>query len=178
MIKKQQLDNQSLDAIINEMTNVVEKSKDEIFNISEDSIEELDFMKAELAIIQEKVKEYIDKGDDLKKQVQQSKKKLSLVSSRCDKYTEEEIREVYEQTKSLKNEHALIEKEDKVLRQSRDKLKRRIIRVSKTIDQTNKQGQKESVVLHYLYDDFSQVTEMVQSAQENQEFGLKMIKAQ
>src|SRR5699024_12538793 len=93
MIKKQQLDNQSLDAIINEMTNVVEKSKDEIFNIIEDSIEELDFMKDELAIIQENVKEYIDKRDDLKKQVQQTKKKISLVSSRLGKYTEEEIRE-------------------------------------------------------------------------------------
>jgi len=178
MIKKQQLDNQSLDAIINEMTNVVEKSKDEIFNISEDSIEELDFMKAELAIIQEKVKEYIDKGDDLKKQVQQSKKKLSLVSSRFDKYTEEEIREVYEQTNSLQTEHALIEKEEKVLRQRRDELERRIIRVSDTIDQANKLGQKVSVVLHYLYDDFSQVNEMVQSAQEKQEFGLKIIEAQ
>src|SRR5699024_9793595 len=152
MIKKQQLDNQSLDAIINEMTNVVEKSKDEIFNISEDSIEELDFMKDELAIIQEKVKEYIDKGDDLKKQVQQSKKKLSLLSSRFDKYTEEEIREDYEQTNSLQTEHALIEKEEKVLRQRRDELERSIRRVSNTIDQDKKLGQKVSVVLHYLYD--------------------------
>src|SRR5699024_11496647 len=53
-----------------------------------------------------------------------------------------------------------------------------IIRVSDTIDQANKLGQKVSVVLHYLYDDFSQVNEMVQSAQEKQEFGLKIIEAQ
>src|SRR5699024_11529013 len=52
------------------------------------------------------------------------------------------------------------------------------IRVSDTIDQANKLGQKVSVVLHYLYDDFSQVNEMVQSAQEKQEFGLKIIEAQ
>src|SRR5699024_8366592 len=79
---------------------------------------------------------------------------------------------------SLRTEHALRGKGEKVLRQRRDELERRIIRVSDMIEQANKRGQKVSVVLHYLYDDFSQLNEMVQSAQEKQEYGLKIIEAQ
>lgn len=178
MVKKKQMDNQSLDIIISEMTSVVENSKEEIFHISEESLEELEYMKAELAIIQENVKGFIEKEDRLQKQVQQSRKKLSLVSSRFDWYTEKEIREVYEQTHALQTEHALIEKEEKVARERRDELERRIIRIDNTVKHANKLGQKVSVVLHYLYDDFSQVNEMVQSAQAKQEFGLKIIEAQ
>ena len=54
MANQNQLSEKTLDSIIEEMTNVVEKSKDEIFHISEESIRELDYLKAELAKTKEK----------------------------------------------------------------------------------------------------------------------------
>src|SRR5699024_6466135 len=66
----------------------------------------------------------------------------------------------------------------KVLRQKRDELERRIMRLSTTIEYANNLGRKVSVILTYLYDDFSQVQEALKTAKEKQQFGLKIIEAQ
>ena len=57
-------------------------------------------------------------------------------------------------------------------------MERRIVRIGNTINHANNLGQKVSVVLTYLYDDFSQVNELLKNAKEKQEFGLKIIEVQ
>lgn len=178
MANQNQLSEKTLDSIIEEMTNVVEKSKDEIFHISEESIRELDYLKAELAKTKEKVKDYIKRGDQLEVEVQNSRKRLSLVSSKFDYYSENDIREVYEKTHELQTSLAVLRQEEKALRDQRDDMERRIVRIGNTINHANNLGQKVSVVLTYLYDDFSQVNELLKNAKEKQEFGLKIIEVQ
>src|SRR5699024_12651668 len=46
------------------------------------------------------------------------------------------------------------------------------------IDQANDLGQKVSLVLSYLYDDFNKINQMIKDAKEKQESGLKIIEAQ
>ncbi len=178
MVLEKNLNRKTLDAIIDEMTNAVEKSKDEIFHISEGAMEEHDQLLSELEKTKALVKEYIAKGDQLEKDVRKSRQKLSLVSREFNLYSESDIRHVYEKTHSLQTKLAIMRREEKSLREKRDDLERRIMRLRRTIEHANNLGRKVSVVLTYLLDDFTQVNEVLKTAKEKQQFGLKIIEAQ
>lgn len=178
MVLEKNLNKKTLDAIIDEMTNAVEKSKDEIFHISEGAMEEHDQLLSELEQTKALVKEYIAKGDQLEKDVRKSRQKLSLVSREFNRYSESDIRHVYEKTHSLQTKLAIMRREEKSLREKRDDLERRIMRLRRTIEHANNLGRKVSVVLTYLLDDFTQVNEVLKTAKEKQQFGLKIIEAQ
>jgi len=167
-----------LDYILDEMVDVVENSKDEIFNISEEARSEHEQLLRELEYTKEKVLEYIEDGDKLEQNVRYSRKRLSEVSKYFDRYSEEEIREVYESTHELQTKLAMLRQEERALRLKRDELERRLQNLDNTIKRAENLANKISVILTYLTDDFKQVNEMIEEAKEKQEFGLKIIEVQ
>lgn len=168
----------ALDHIIDEMIDVVKNSKDEIFNISEDARSEFERLSTMLEETKNKVIQYIDIGDELEKKVQFSKRRLVQVSKHFNTYSENEIREVYEKTHELQTKLAVLRQEEKVLREKRDDLERRLLNLSETIERAEGLSSKISVILNYLTDDFQQMNEMIEDAKQKQEFGLKIIEAQ
>src|SRR5699024_11789197 len=60
----------------------------------------------------------------------------------------------------------------------RDDLERRLLRLTQTIERAEALASKISVIENYLQVDFYQVNEMIESAKQKQEFGLKIIEAQ
>lgn len=167
-----------LDNVIDEMVDAVEKSRDEIFNISEDARMEHEQLLRELEVTKEKVQLYIEKGDQLERNVQFSKQRLSEVNKYFDRYSEDQIREVYESTHALQTQLATLRTEEKNLRLKRDELERRLVSLSHTIEKAQGLGAKVSVVLQYLNEDFRKVNDLIIEAQEKEEFGLKIIEAQ
>ncbi|CDQ38993.1 MULTISPECIES: sensor histidine kinase [Virgibacillus] len=174
----QRISDRALDFIINEMIEVVENSKDEIFNISEEARQEHEHLIKELKETKVKVAQHIDDGDQLEQKVRFSRQRLAEVSKYFDRYSENEIREVYEMTHAMQTKLAVLRQEESVLREKRDDLERRLISLSQTIERAEGLAGKISVVLNYLHDDFRQVNEMIEEAKEKQEFGLKIIEAQ
>lgn len=172
------LSEQALDYIIEEMIEVVENSKGEIFNISEESRKEHDQLLIELEDIKKKVIDYIEKGDQLEKNVRISRIRLSEVSKQFERYSESDIREVYDSTYAMQADLALLRQEEEVLRGRRDDIERRLISLTKTIERADNLARKISVILSYLNNDFKQVNEMLEEAKEKQGFGLKIIGAQ
>src|SRR5690625_4737721 len=116
----------ALDKIIEEMIGVVENSKDEIFNITEGAREEHNYLLEELKETKVKVINYINDGDQLEQKVKISRKRLSEVSKNFNKYSENEIRKVYESTHGMQTTLAMLRQEEKVLRERRDDLERRL----------------------------------------------------
>lgn len=167
-----------LDFILDEMVDVVENSKDEIFNISEEARSEYEQLLRELEYTKEKVLEYIEDGDKLEQNVRYSRRRLSEVSKYFDRYTEDEIREVYESTHELQTKLAMLRQEERSLRVKRDDLERRLQNLDQTIKRAENLANKISVILTYLTDDFRQMNVMIEEAKEKQEFGLKIIEAQ
>lgn len=176
MIKK--FGEKALDDIINEMVEAVENSKDEVFYIGEDSRKEQEQLRTELEKTKEKVIQAIEAGDQLEQKVRFSRVRLSEVSKNFDKFSEDEIREVYEQTHQLQTDLTMKRESERILREKRDELERRLKSLEQTVERADGLGGKISVVLNYLTDDFRQVTEALQDAQEKQEFGLQIIEAQ
>ncbi|WP_026908911.1 sensor histidine kinase [Paucisalibacillus globulus] len=167
-----------LDYILDEMVDVVENSKGEIFHISEEARSEHERLLMELEYTKQKVLDYIEDGDKLEQNVRYSRRRLSEVSKYFDRYSEEEIREVYESTHELQTKLAMLRQEERALRMKRDDLERRLLNLDNTIKRAENLANKISVILNYLTDDFRQVNEMIAEAKEKQEFGLKIIEAQ
>ncbi|WP_217588500.1 sensor histidine kinase [Lentibacillus saliphilus] len=167
-----------LDKIIEEMVEMVESSKDEIFTIGDSARTEYERLVNELEDTKEQVKIHIDKGDKLEKEVRLSRQNLSKVSKHFDKYSEEEIREVYEKTHEMQTNLAMLRQAESSLRHRRDELERRLQSLYGTIERAETLTRKISVILKYLNNDFQQMNAMLEEAKEKQEFGLKIIEAQ
>src|SRR5699024_5330094 len=150
----------------------------EIFNISEEARTEYWQLEKELQETREKVAKHISDGDELEQKVQFSRQRLAEVSRDFDQHSENEIREVYEKTHAMQTKLAISRQEEKVLRDKRDELERRLLSLNETIKRAEGLASKISVILNYLSDDFRQVNEMIEEAKEKQEFGLKIIEAQ
>ncbi|MFP7479039.1 sensor histidine kinase [Terribacillus saccharophilus] len=172
------IEDKALDRIINEMVEAVENSKDEIFYIGEESRMEYEQLLADLQLTKEKVADMIKEGDQLEQKVRYSKIRLSDVSRDFDRYSEEEIREVYEQTHKLQIELRMSREKEKLLRERRDEIQRRLQGLELKMKRAEGLVGKISVVLNYLNDDFKQVSQLIIDAKEKQEFGLKIIEAQ
>jgi len=168
----------ALDNVIEEVTHVVENSREEIFEIAEDARMEYEHLNDELADIQKKVVLYIEEGDQLERRVRLSRQHLSEVSKHFDRYSEDEIREVYEKTHAMQTKLVMMQQEEKGLRQRRDELERRLIVLDETIDRAEGLTSKISIILPYLHDDFKYVNDMIEDAKEKQQFTVKIIEAQ
>ncbi|WP_082233347.1 sensor histidine kinase [Halobacillus massiliensis] len=168
----------ALDYIIKDMVSTVANSKDEIFQIGEDSRKEFDNLSKELELIKKQVANLIEQGDDLEEKVRLSRARLSDVSKQFRKYSEAEIRKVYEQTHGLQMDLSIKREKEKQLRERRDELELRLKNIDETVGRAEALSGKISVVLNYLTEDFKKVTETLESAKEKQEFGLQIIEAQ
>lgn len=167
-----------LDSIVDEMMEVVEKSKDEIFEISEDARDEHKGLTKEIAETRELVFSYIEEGDSLEKEVQTSRQNLAKVSKNFNRYSEMQIREVYDRTHTLQTKLVMLRQKEKSLRNKRDDLERRLLSLGQTIDRADDLASKISVILTYLNDDFQKVNVLIEEAREKQQFGLQIIEAQ
>ncbi|MED4474724.1 sensor histidine kinase [Oceanobacillus caeni] len=168
----------ALDHIIDEMIDVVIYSKDEIFDISEWARSEYERLQLELKEIKKKVIQYIENGDQLEVKFRFSKQRLAEVSKLFDRYSEDEIRQVYEITHGMQTKLTIIRKEEKDLREKRDDIERRLVQLASTMERAERLASKITVVLNYLQEDFKQVNEVIEDAKEKQKFGLKIIEAQ
>ncbi|HZW67925.1 MAG TPA: histidine kinase [Pseudogracilibacillus sp.] len=168
----------SLDIIINKMTEVVEQSQDDIFHISEQTEKEYIKIQEELEVTKKLVAEYIMRSDELEIQVRQSRRKLSEVSKQFGSHNERQIREVYEKTHTLQTELAIVQSEEKTLRDRRDDLERRLVQLMETIDHARNLGRKVSVISSFLQDDFQEMNDYIKTAHEKEKIVLKIIEAQ
>lgn len=172
------VDVKKLEAIIEEMIDVVENSKKEIFTISEEARTESEKLLLELDETKQKVTVYIEKSDELDRDVRLSRQRLAKVSKHFDRYSEDDIREVYEETNRLQTELAVHQQEERTLRQRRDELERRVLALDEILERGAELANKISVILPYLNDDFKKVNHFLENAKEKQAFSLKVIQAQ
>src|SRR5690606_13159989 len=167
-----------LNKILDEMLEVVSNSKDEIFEIGEQSRKEYQEVELELQLVKEKVIQIIDEGDKLERRVKQSRIRLSEVSKNFKNYSEQEVKQVYDETHKLQSELLILREKEEQLKVRRNELERRLINLSETVERAENLIGKISVVLNYLTDDLKGVYETLESAREKEEFGLRIIDAQ
>lgn len=172
------IDSKELDKILEKMVETVDNSKDEIFHIGEQSRQEFETLELELTQIKTQVKKTISDADKLEIHTKFARKRLSEVSRNFHDFSEEEIRNAYEKAHTLQMELTMIRELEKQLRNRRDEIERRLLGLKETIERAEHLGSQVTVILNYLNGDMRQVGEILEDAEEKQEFGLKIIEAQ
>lgn len=168
----------SLDKIVEQMIETVDRSKDEIFQIGEQCRRDHDDIIKELQEIKEEVKKVIDTGDQLEIQSRLARKRLSDVSKHFKDYSEEQVREAYEFAHELQTKLTVNRQLEKQLRKRRDELERRLVALQETIERADKLVSQITIVSNYLMSDIKEMGEALEDAKLKQEFGLRIIEAQ
>lgn len=169
---------QSIESILDNMMNMVGKSKEEIFEIGEDSRNEYLTLKKELQDIQQKVIQLIEQSERTELHSRFARNRLSEVSKHFAHYSDKEVREAYEQANDYQVKLALLKQEEKQLRERRNNLERRLMKLGETMERADHLINQINVVINYLTGDLQNVSDLVADAQEMQKFGLKIIHAQ
>ncbi|WNF36623.1 histidine kinase [Bacillaceae bacterium IKA-2] len=167
-----------LDEILKKMLDTVSQSKEQVFEITEQSRSEHAELQKELEQVQMKVASLIESSDKTEHHAKFARNRLAEVSKKFEKYTDEEVRNAYEQASGYQMKLALYRQEEQQLRDRRDNIERRLTGIKDTIKRAEALVGQISVVLNYLTSDLQQVSDLIKDAKEMQEFGLKIIEAQ
>ncbi|PWU69639.1 sensor histidine kinase [Gracilibacillus dipsosauri] len=167
-----------LDSIIEEMIETVKNSKDDVFDITEESRKEYEALTKELATLKKQVAKTIEEGNELERKSSLARKKLSEVSRNFATYSEDAIRNAYDVAHQIQSEFIMKRDKEKSLRHRRDEIELRLKTIEGTVARAENVMGKISIILNYLSEDFKHISDILQNAQEKQAFGLKIIEAQ
>ncbi|ADU31874.1 sensor histidine kinase [Evansella cellulosilytica] len=168
----------SIQKVLEKMMETVGDSREKIFEIGEESRTEYNQLKTELARVQSNVIDIIERNERMEVHSRFARNRLSEVSKQFGNYSDEEVRKAYEQANDYQVQLAILRQEEKQLRERRDQIERRLVKLKDTVERAETLVSQINVVINYLTGDLKQVTEMVEDAVEMQKFGLKIILAQ
>ncbi|WP_368503254.1 sensor histidine kinase [Alkalihalophilus sp. As8PL] len=171
-------DKNVLDKIIDQTLDTVGQSREQIFEIGEQSRREYQALQKELQDVRMKVAGVIEKTDRTHLHAKFSRSRLVEVSKAFDRYSHEEVKTAYEQANDYQVQLAVLQQEEIKLRERRDHIERRLIKLNETIERAEQLASQMAVVYNFLSSDLRQVGEVIEDAREKQKFGLKIIEAQ
>lgn len=174
----EELDEKTLDMIVNGAIDAMEASRAQIFEIYENSRSEVDNINAEVEKVRAKIAAVIDKVDDLETKELKARNRLVVVSSNFKRYTEEDIKLTYEEAKILQIELAVLREQELNLRQHRDSLEMRLKKIQGTAEKAKQLVAQVGVVLGYLNQKMGEVVDQIEAASQEKVFGAQIIKAQ
>lgn len=172
------VDINTLDKIVKTTIAAVEKGKTQIFDIYEAARDEVENIKKDVERTKQDTVSIIFVVDDLQKKERRSRIKLMEVSRNFNVYTEDDIKAVYDDARNLQVELAVARAQEQNLRHQRDGLELRLRSLKKTVAKAEGLTTQVGAVLGYLGDQMGDVVVKIESLQQSQVFGSKIIKAQ
>lgn len=171
-------DGKALDSIFDGLLEKMEQSKQEIFAISEQSRRSYEDMKDEIEKVRTNISRVIKAGDFLEDKTRAARRRLAEVSGSFHSFTEEQIRQTYEDANALQAQLSVNRSEEKQYRQKRDKLQRRLQSLLQTIERAERLVNQVNVATNYLTSDLEEVENTIDNTQVNHDYSLRIIEAQ
>ena len=172
------IDIQQMEKIFGNMVNVMDRSKSDIFLISEQSRRSFEEMQKELTEVKESISHVIMEGDSLEDQSRLSRKRLATVSKDFVRYSEDEVKQAYGVANDLLVRASINKMEEKQLRARRDELERRLTLLLSTIERADQLVNQVTTVITYLTSDLKNVSTALETARHKQDFAVQIIQAQ
>lgn len=168
----------NLEEILNNTIKTLESSKKDIFSIAESSRREIDNIKSEINLVNEKINKIINEIDELERANRRARIKLMEVSRDFDKHSEAEIKEVYERAENTSIEIAVKKEKEEQLKKRRSELEKRLINIKNTFKKAENLVSRIGVVKDYLHGELSDLSEQFDDLQQKQNLAIKIIEAQ
>lgn len=167
-----------MDEVINKTIKALDSGKKEIFEIAENSRKECKRLEEELEMLKLQVRETSESIEKLEKDLKDSRRRLYLVNKEFGKFTQEELQEAYQQADNLRVELAIRREQERYLIKRRNDLEIRIKDSIKTLEHADNLISHVSIALGYLSGDLQGISVQLDSLQQKQFLGLKIIRAQ
>ncbi|SHH00038.1 sensor histidine kinase [Tepidibacter thalassicus] len=168
----------NLNEIFNKVVETIKNSQDEVLSIYECVHSECEQMKIELENLKIRVKLLIDEVDYLEKEEKKAKQRLSLISKNFQKYSEEKIKEAYEEAKDIQIKLTLKREEERNLIKSRNELEIRLKKMNEILKKGESYMSKMKSIVDFLVGDLENVSKKMSSLEDKAQFGMKIIKSQ
>lgn len=172
------LDVKELDKIVKNTLSAVEKGKTQIFEIYEAARNEMENVNKDVERVKQEAIYIIFHVDDLEKKERRARLRLMEVSRNFNVYSEDDIKACYDEAKVLQVNLAVAREQEQSLRRQRDDLELRLKQLKNTVEKAEGLVSQVGVVLGYLGNEMDNVVNQIESLQQSQLFGSKIIKAQ
>ena len=151
----------------------IESSKDEIYKIVENARTQVEKIKEELAQAQSEISKVIDQVDNLEHKDKVMRKKLVQVSKFFERYSDKEVKEVYEQAAEIRIEYKMKEQEEKTLRAKRSALEVNLKQAEDILRSAEKLIGQVSVAMNFLSGELGNVS--FSDEESSYEFGVQLL---
>lgn len=172
------MDPSQLDQILKSTIDSLEKGKEQIFEIAEDSRNEWERLENNLKCVQEKVVRTIEETEKLEFLEQESRKHLMVVSKNFDQYSENDIKDAYETTRDLQIQLALKREQEQQYIQQRTEIELQIRRIKNTMERAEYLIGHVAAAMNYLSNTLINISDTLQDLQDKEMLGVKVIMAQ
>ncbi|MEW6446540.1 MAG: sensor histidine kinase [Bacillota bacterium] len=168
----------SLDKIIKETIDLIEKNREEIVSIAEATETELKRLQKEVEEVREQTLEVIVRVDNLEKEEKKARVRLVQVSADFKNFTEADIKEAYENAQNLQIELIKLRAKESMLRARRDEMERSLKRLLDTRQRADRLVSRVGVVLEYLKRDLQEAADRLEGMQQWHQMALRILEAQ
>lgn len=164
--------------MIDSTIEAVEKGQKEIFNIAEHSKRECQRLEKELLHVKQLAKETIERVDALEKQEKAAKFKLMMVSRDFKKYSEDDIKNAYEEARDIQIKLSLEKERELQLREKRNDIERNYKSMMTILEQAEHLTMQVGVALSFLKGNLEDISGQLTDAAQKRNFASQIIKAQ
>lgn len=167
-----------LDEIIDTTIDSIEASNDEIKEISHYAKKEYLELEEEFMRLRIEATELIDRVDELEKKYRISKSKLLIVNKNYSKYSESEMKSIYEETDGLRIQLAVEKEREMNIIKRRNELEIHLKSVRKIAEKADKLSNNFDLAFSVLSGNLKTITEKIDDMHNKEIWGLKVIQAQ
>lgn len=168
----------ALDKIIKQTVSAMEKSRENINELSENTGSERDAILKSLEKLKKQAQDTIEHVDQLQVKEKQARLHLMEVSKNYHQYKEEDVKEAYENARELQVTLGLMQEREKQLRIRRNQLDLSRRRLNETMESSEEMFSRVGVALDYLIGNLQGIEATFEEIQQKQGLGLKIILAQ
>ena len=171
------LEEGQLRRLLTNTIDTIEDNKTQIFDIYQNTRNEVDDARQRLAELKQRVAESIERVDALAADEQRAKQRLAEVSRNFSEHTEEEIRKSYEAVSIIQINLAIEREKEQAMRVERDKLEIRLRYLFTVVERAEHMALSIGSVLSYLSTQVSGVIWKIEAVQKDKFVGARIIKA-
>ena len=171
------LEEGQLRRLLTNTIDTIEDNKTQIFDIYQNTRNEVDDARQRLAELKQRVAESIERVDALAAGEQRAKQRLAEVSRNFAEHTEDEIRKTYEAVSIIQINLAIEREKEQSMRVERDKLEIRLRYLHNVVARAEHMALSIGSVLSYLSTQVSGVLWKIEAVQKDKFVGARIIKA-
>ncbi len=167
-----------LNRIIKNTVDMIDNSREAIYDIAEGARKECKRLEDELNELKLEVERIIAINDNLELELKKSRMKLANISKNFDKYTQEDIKVSYDNADKIRIELAVNREREKFAILRRNDLERRLKEAYVTVERAEILVSQVGTGMDYLTGDLNNLNVHLEDAEKRKYLAIRVIKAQ